>query len=193
VRRIVPVIAAFAVLLGVRAAWASCGACCSNTAELLGWSKDGRTYAVKEQIGTSPQIVVLRDGKELERWGGDADDACLFERAKPAMPADTFAKHKIEPFSAAWHDAFKAGYRTVPARKPVLVAKAKCTGTDLVVNGDGRIVASFVAHCDPNETDCIRGTVNGGHAHPTAPYLLVKQTVHSCGYTSTTRFRLVRR
>lgn len=190
--RIVPVIAAFVVLLGVREAWATCSGCCSNTLELLGWSRDGRTYIVEERIGASSQIVVMRDGKELERWGGDPADPCLVAGAKPAMPADTFARYKIERFEAAWHGEFKRDYRLVPARKPFLVDKAKCTGTDVVVNGDGRVVASFVAKCDPQETDCIRGNVNGGYVHPNRSFMLVKNTVHRCGYASTTAFRLVR-
>lgn len=191
-RRLVPVIAALVVLLGVREAWATCSGCCSNTLELLGWSKDGRTYVVEERVGTSSQILVMRDGKEIERWGGDPADVCLYAGVKPAMPSDTFAKHKIDRFDAAWHTDFKSDYRLVPARKPFLVNKAKCTGTDLVVNGDGRVIASFVATCDPQETDCIRGNVNGGYVHPDRSFMLVRNTVHSCGYTSTTSFKLVR-
>jgi hypothetical protein len=190
--RFVALLTLVLLVCGVREAWATCGGCCESTAELLGWSTDGRTFVIRHKMdGGSPQIVVYRDDKEIERWGGNAGDECLSDGVKPAMPKDTFARHKIVPLEAAWRDAFRADFRIVKGAKPVRVDQATCTSWD-VTDAGGKLATRVVRQCDPNETACIRGDVLGGYAHPSKAWLLVKTRTHSCGFSSSTRYQLVR-
>lgn len=179
------------VLVGeVREAWATCGGCCDLSVELLGWSNDGRTIAVKERLDEEPQVVIRRDGVEKARWGGGKDAICV--EAKPAMPANGFAKFDIVPLESAWRDTFATRFKIVASNKAYVVQAARCTSWEVVDKTTGKAIATWARECDPNATDCIRGSIRGGYVHPSGKWLLVKTHTTACGFTSSGAYQLVR-
>lgn len=185
------VIAVVLMGLEVREAAASCGGCCDRKAELLGWSKDGRTIAVREGSDDgSSQTVIYRDGREVSRWGGTADDSCGTE-ARPAVPATLFATLGLEPVRAAWRDAFAQRFSIVRAARGVRWQGARCAGVE-VRDAAGTVVATHPTLWDPDETDCVSGRVLGGYVHPSGRWLLVKTYVATCGYYTEQRYQLVK-
>ena len=175
--------------VSVREAAATCDGCCHLAVELLGWSKDGKTIVIQESLDTVPQKVLYKNNVEQARWGG-AEGDCGIIVPKPAMPADTYAKHGIVKLDAAWRTAFKQRFTIRASQQPYKHGTATCTGTD-VVDQDGKVVARWVRDCDPNETECISGTILGGYVHPSGKWLLMKTKTNACRLVSTQAYKLV--
>lgn len=213
-------LAAVAVLVVVGgaapAAEATCGICCDDQAQLVGWSEDGKTWAVIATYDTDDQQLVVRTATgilatygEGGECGGDGLPVEL-EASKKYTAIQRIDVERYEPLrkyalqrvSGTWRKEFKAKLEVVSGPKRKFRDKdvsfayideggAECSTWQIRRKGDETPLQVFPQDCEMDNTSLGSVSVRGGYLHPSGKYALVKLYTSSERMTSSEHFLFV--
>ncbi len=195
-RWLLAVLAVVLLLAGTgREALATCGGpCCDTRLELIAWSHDGKTFAVRAYCEEGhEQIRVMRGAKVLRKIGGcvpTESEECPFV-GKPVLlkgrgklsplqryPVGKLGKGMLR-LSGEWRKSFKSTIVVKERRKyqqvsdPSRGLQQACSSVYDLYRED-RLAATLPAACDGAETGWFGARFRGGFLHPSGKYALVK-------------------
>ena len=187
-------IAAWALVVCVGGASMAHASTSSETSQkLLGWSDDGRTWAVlaTDPVEGTATIDILRDGKTVLQVCNSLDEEGSCEAGPKTVAVALEEKrgrrglervnieshrglksHKLKRVRGAWRKAFRTSYslrRTPYGESPGPQGGRCAKGWELSRRSDKRVVAKTKA-----KSGCLSS--NGGYLHPNGKFALIKTT-----------------